>query len=86
MEYAVFHSIWEEIPSGLVEVLTFSEESRLSTYSSVHWILDSSGCLEGGQGVVGALVGSEKQLEKNALRRLALDVGEAAVTVPFVNV
>ena len=47
----------------------------------MHWVLDSSGCLEGGQGVVvvGALVGSEKQLEKNALRRLALDVGEALV-------
>ena len=26
MEYAVLRSTWEEIPSGLVEVLTFSEE------------------------------------------------------------
>ena len=50
MDPAVFCSIWKEIPSGPVEVLTCSQESRLSTSSLVHWILDNSGCLEGGQG------------------------------------
>ena len=36
MENHVFLSIWEEIPSGLEDVLVFSEQRRSSTSSSEH--------------------------------------------------
>ena len=36
MLYAVCFNMWEEIPSGPVDVLSLSEQSRLSTSSTVH--------------------------------------------------
>ena len=75
------------MPSGLVEVLTLSEQSRLSTSSSVHSMFESSGLFDGGQIVAGEAGGLEKQLEKkNELRRLAFETGKFAETVPFDNI
>ena len=74
------------MPSGPVEVLTLREQSRLSTSSSVHSMLESSGLFDGGQMVAGEAGGLEKQLEKNKLRRLAFETGEFAETVPFDSI
>ena len=73
MEKAVFFNMWEDIPSGPVDILVLRAWSILSASSTIHSIFDSSGWLEER---VGKLEGSslqvemEKQLAKKELRRL----------------
>ena len=86
MENQVFLNMWEEMPSGPVAVFDFSAQRRLSTSSSVHWMVERFGRPEGGQAGRGTPWASEKQLAKNELRRLALDEGEEAVVDPFLRV
>ena len=50
-ELEVFLNTWEEIPSGPVDVLTLRELRCPYTSSSVHSILESSGCLSEGEKV-----------------------------------
>ena len=81
----MFLSIWDEIPSGPVDVLTFKEHSKFSTSSSVQWMVDSSGQVKEGDSKVGKSDGVEKQLEKYEFSRLASDSDDSAVVVLFVR-
>ena len=79
-------SIWDEIPSGPVDVLSFREQSRFATSSSVQWMVDRAGQVDEGGGRADEFDEVEKQLEKYEFSRLALDSDDSAVVEPFVRV
>ena len=54
IEWAVFLSMWEEIPSGPEDVLTLRESSSFNTSSSEHSMIDSAG--GGGRETAGQMV------------------------------
>ena len=67
IENAVFLSMWEDILSGPIEVLTLREHSSFSTSACVHSIVDKSGWEYKGvdrAGVEVWLDGIVKQLQK----------------------